>query len=139
MGYKNNCKNHVLVLNNESYYCFATSVALRKAGYKTTETLNSEEALGWVLNAADSGNKDSVDLVVFYLKKPYSLEDLDNLLDILRKKNARVPVLAISDFFEGKLSQELLKDNAVNFLITPFSPDELVSRVNHILENRRTV
>ncbi len=114
-------KKHVLIVDDEQHFRFGVSVALRKAGYITTEAGNGREALR-ILRSGGKG----FDLVMVNLHMP--IMNGMELIEEMSRSKIKIPVLAVSGLMEVPL-----KDKKVNLLYKPFGPEELVKNVEAVI------
>ncbi len=115
-------KKHVLIVDDEYHFRFGVSVALRMAGYRTTEACNGREALGIL-----RGGRGRIDLIVVNLQMP--VMDGVELIEELYREEVRIPIIAVSGAPDIQFCR-----NDVDLLIKPFGPEELVRKVREILK-----
>lgn len=118
---------HILIVDDDSHIREVISFALEKAGMKTRAARNGAEALQFF-------NATGADLIVLDINMP----ELDGL-DVCRelRKTSDVPILFLSsrdDEIDRILGLEIGGDD---YVTKPFSPRELVARVNVILKRAR--
>lgn len=118
---------HILIVDDDSHIREVISFALEKAGMKTRAARNGSEALQFF-------NATGADLIVLDINMP----ELDGL-DVCRelRKTSDVPILFLSsrdDEIDRILGLEIGGDD---YVTKPFSPRELVARVNVILKRAR--
>lgn len=123
----NRMAGHILIVDDDSHIREVISFALEKAGMKTDAARNGAEAL-------EAFNKTGADLIVLDINMP----ELDGL-DVCRelRKTSDVPILFLSsrdDEIDRILGLEIGGDD---YVTKPFSPRELVARVNVILKRAR--
>jgi len=119
---------HILIVDDDSHIREVISFALEKAGMKTRAARNGAEAL-------QSFNTAGADLIVLDINMP----EMDGL-DVCRelRKTSDVPILFLSsrdDEIDRILGLEIGGDD---YVTKPFSPRELVARVNVILRRARS-
>src|SRR3569832_160301 len=117
----------VLIADDEPNIREVISFALERAGYATTTARNGTEALQQV-------RRGPVDLVVLDIGMP----EMDGL-EVCRqiRKTSEVPILFLSardEEIDRVLGLEIGGDD---YVTKPFSPRELVARVNVILRRSR--
>src|SRR5262249_56238342 len=113
----------ILIVDDDLHIREVIRVALKKAGLTVSEARDGKEALGRFAN-------DRPDLVVLDIGMP----ELDGL-DVCRqiRKSSDVPILFLTardDEIDRVLGLEIGGDD---YVTKPFSPRELVARVNVIL------
>lgn len=118
---------HILIVDDDSHIREVISFALEKAGMKTHVARNGVEALQ-IYTATGA------DLIVLDINMP----EMDGL-DVCRelRKTSDVPILFLSsrdDEIDRILGLEIGGDD---YVTKPFSPRELVARVNVILKRAR--
>jgi two-component system, cell cycle sensor histidine kinase and response regulator CckA len=118
----------ILVVDDEPMIRALARRALELYGYEIFEAEDGEAALE--LMRSDAGER--VNLAVLDVVMPGM--DGRELGDLLRRQQPRIGVLYISGHTGDELARRLLLDASVPFLQKPFPPDELVERVQEILE-----
>ena len=119
---------HILIVDDDSHIREVISFALEKAGMKTSAARDGAEALQFF-------DKTGADLIVLDINMP----EMDGL-DVCRelRKTSDVPILFLSsrdDEIDRILGLEIGGDD---YVTKPFSPRELVARVNVILKRARS-
>ena len=117
----------ILVVDDDPHIRDVISFALDKAGFRTATARDGEEAL----KAYDQGGAD---LVILDINMP----ERDGL-DVCRelRKTSEVPVLFLSSRDDEVDRIVGLEIGADDYVTKPFSPRELVARVNAILKRLR--
>ena len=102
--------------------------ALSRAGYTPVVTADPDEALRIV-------ESDRPDLVVLDLMLPGrdGIELMKSILDI-----AEIPVIFLSAYGRDEIIARAFDDGAVDYVVKPFSPTELVARVRGAIRRRLT-
>ncbi len=116
--------NKILVVDDDPHIREVISFALEKANMKVTLANDGKQAL-------DNFNKSPVDLIVLDINMP-EMDGLECCREI--RKNSEVPILFLSsrdDEIDRILGLEIGGDD---YVTKPFSPRELVARVNVILK-----
>ena len=119
---------HILIVDDDSHIREVISFALEKAGKKTRAAHNGAEALKVF-------NEIGADLIVLDINMP-ELDGLDVCREV--RKISDVPILFLSsrdDEIDRILGLEIGGDD---YVTKPFSPRELVARVNVILKRARS-
>ncbi|HWF10895.1 MAG TPA: sigma-54 dependent transcriptional regulator [Bryobacteraceae bacterium] len=118
-------KRHVLVVEDEDKLRRILELQLLDAGFAVEKASSAEEALPLI---------DRADLVLtdFKLPKMTGLE----MLQIIRRMNSHVPVIIMTAFGTVESAVEAMKSGASDFLLKPFSLDQLVAVVSKALEIR---
>lgn len=120
----------ILVVDDEPMIRSLTRRALERYGYEVLEAEDGESALELV--RSETGTR--LDLAVLDVVMPRM--DGRELSERLRRERPGLGVLYISGHTGDELARRLLLDAAVPFLQKPFPPDELVERVQELLELR---
>lgn len=125
----NAMSNTILVVDDDPNIRDVVCFALDKAGMKTETATNGAEAMALATTSAP-------DLVVLDINMP----EMDGL-DVCRtlRRDSNVPILFLSsrdDEIDRILGLELGADD---YVTKPFSPRELIARINAILKRARTV
>lgn len=115
----------VLLVEDDASVCAVSMRALSAAGYNVTPAESPERALELVKA------NPRFDIVVSDVVMP-SMSGLD-LADILRERMRGVPVLFVSGYAEQALKERGMQLSDVELLSKPFSPTELVQRVDAML------
>ena len=116
--------NKILVVDDDPHIREVISFALEKANMKVTLANDGKQAL-------DSFNKSPVDLIVLDINMP-EMDGLECCREI--RKTSEVPILFLSsrdDEIDRILGLEIGGDD---YVTKPFSPRELVARINAILK-----
>jgi CheY-like chemotaxis protein len=120
----------ILVVDDEPMIRSLTRRALERFGYEVLEADDGDAALELVRSEAGS----KLDLAVLDVVMPRM--DGRELSEQLRRVQPGLRVLYISGHTGDELARRLLLDASVPFLQKPFPPDELVERVQELLELR---
>jgi CheY-like chemotaxis protein len=118
----------ILVVDDEPMIRALARRALELYGYEVLEAEDGEAALE--VMRSEAGQR--VDLAVLDVVMPRM--DGRELSDLLRRQRPGNGVLYISGHTGDELARRLLLDASVPFLQKPFPPDELVERVQELLE-----
>jgi two-component system, OmpR family, response regulator len=116
---------HILVADDDAHIREVISFALEKAGMKVTLAGDGRDAL--------SRYNETIDLVVLDINMP-ELDGLEVCKEL--RKTSDVPILFLSsrdDEIDRILGLEIGGDD---YVTKPFSPRELVARINVILKRR---
>ena len=118
-------KKRILVVEDEEKLRRVIELQLISAGFDVDKAANAEDGLKIV---------DRADLVLTDLKLPHM--DGLQLLGLIRRQNAQVPVVVMTAFGSIETAVESMKAGATDFLLKPFSLDHLMQVVNKGLEVR---
>jgi CheY-like chemotaxis protein len=120
----------ILVVDDEPMIRALARRALELYGYEVLEAEDGEAALEVIRSEAGA----RVALAVLDVVMPRT--DGRKLTELLRRERPALGVLYISGHTGDELARRLLLDASVPFLQKPFPPDELVERVQELLEPR---
>ena len=119
----------ILAVDDEPELTELMQYNLVRAGYEVTTAANGREAL-------DCIKRCRPDLILLDLMLP----DLDGfgVCEILRRDplSATIPIIIVSAWASTDSRNLGLELGALDYLTKPFSPKELVSRVNQLLHAR---
>lgn len=119
----------ILVVDDEPEIAELERYHLARAGHRVVTAANCWEALAEI-------RRERPDLVLLDLMLP----DLDGfgVCEILRRDpaTATLPVVIVSAWSSGDSRNLGLELGALDYVTKPFSPPELVTRVNRILAHR---
>jgi len=118
-------KNRILVVEDEDKLRRVLELQLVSAGFDVDKAATAEEGLKVA---------DRADLVLTDLKLP-NMDGLE-LLGLIRRQNAHVPVIMMTAFGTVETAVEAMKAGATDFLMKPFSLDHLMQVVHKALEVR---
>lgn len=116
-------KPRILVVEDEDKLRRVIALHLGGEGWDVEEASSGEQALAKAAHAA---------FVLTDLKLP-GLSGID-LLRALREKNARAPVVLMTAFGTIENAVEAMKEGAADFLLKPFSLEQLSAVLNKALE-----
>lgn len=113
----------MLVCDDEPHVLRAVKVVLRQAGFETIESGTVKEALDQA--AVQHPDAAIVDLL---------LPDGDGI-DIVREIRtwSQLPIIVLSAVGEDEQKVRALEEGADDYVVKPFSPRELVARLNAVL------
>jgi len=119
----------ILAVDDEPEMTELMEFHLVRAGYKVTTAAN-----GW--EAIDAVRRDRPDIILLDLMLP----DLDGfgVCEILRRDalTATIPIIIISAWASPDSRNLGLELGALDYITKPFSPHELVERVNQLAQAR---
>jgi DNA-binding NtrC family response regulator len=118
-------KKRILVVEDEDKLRRVIELQLTSAGFEVDQAASAEEGLKVV---------DRADLVLTDLKLP-NMDGLE-LLALIRRQNAQVPVIIMTAYGSVETAVESMKAGATDFLLKPFSLDHLMQVVEKALEVR---
>lgn len=118
----------VLIVDDEENICDAVTRALEQSGIHIEKAGAAEEALLFL-------NKKDYDLVLCDIHLP-GMDGLA-LLDRLHADHPSTRVIMITGYATVETAVRALKQGAYDYLMKPFSPEEIRQAVKRALENRR--
>jgi DNA-binding NtrC family response regulator len=118
-------KKRILVVEDEEKLRRVIELQLLSAGFDVDKAGSAEDGLKIC---------DRADLVLTDLKLP-NMDGLQ-LLGLIRRQNAHVPVILMTAFGSVETAVQAMKDGATDFLLKPFSLDHLMQVVHKALEVR---
>ena len=118
-------KKRILVVEDEDKLRRVLELQLASAGFDVDKAATAEDGLKVV---------DRADLVLTDLKLP-NMDGLQ-LLALIRRQNAHVPVIVMTAFGSVENAVESMKAGATDFLLKPFSLDHLMQVIAKALEVR---
>jgi DNA-binding response OmpR family regulator len=120
-------EGHILVVEDEPSLREVVSLYLKRAGYRVATASDGRLALDWL-------ERESPDLVVLDLMLPH----VDGF-EIARRLRARgdTPIIMLTARREESERIAGLELGADDYVVKPFSPQELVSRVRAVLRRSR--
>jgi len=116
-------KRQVLVVEDEDHLRRILELQLLDAGFNVEKASSAEEALPLI---------DRADLILTDFKLP-GMTGLE-MLQIIRRMDTRVPVIIMTAFGTIENAVEAMKAGASDFLLKPFSLDQLTAVVSKALE-----
>jgi DNA-binding NtrC family response regulator len=116
-------KRQVLVVEDEDHLRRILELQLLDSGFAVEKASTAEEALPLI---------DRADLILTDFKLP-GMTGLE-MLQIIRRMNSQVPVIMMTAFGTVENAVEAMKAGASDFLLKPFSLDQLIAVVSKALE-----
>jgi two-component system cell cycle sensor histidine kinase/response regulator CckA len=120
----------ILLVEDDDLVRTASLRALRKRGHRVLEAVDGEAAL-----SALARERGRVDLVITDLVMP-RLGGRE-LGERLRTMGNEAAILYMSGYTGDAVTQRAMVDEGAEFLEKPFTPDQLLARVDEILRNHR--
>ncbi|MEJ2340499.1 MAG: sigma-54 dependent transcriptional regulator [Gemmatimonadales bacterium] len=119
--------SRILIVDDDRAFRLSTAELLRQDGYMVATAADAGEA-GEALASGD------FDLILLDLRMPGT--DGLNLVEVLRRRGERAPILMISGFGTIDSAVDALQLGADDFLTKPVDPDLLSQKVAELLERR---
>jgi len=125
-------RSRVLLVDDESHFCFAASLALKKSGLDVTSVSNGKEALEMLVASRDEEN--GFDMVITDIMMP--VMDGIELIDSMKKQELNIPTLVITGFLDIEYREALQIRGVNNTLEKPFLPRQLIETVKGIIRSK---
>ncbi len=119
--------HRILLVDDDRTFRLSTAALLREDGYHVTGAADASEAAAALQEAR-------FDLVLLDLRMP-GLDGL-HLIEVLRTRGERVPILMISGYGTVSSAVDALHLGADDFLTKPVEPELLSARVANLLARR---
>jgi DNA-binding NtrC family response regulator len=122
-------KNRILIVDDDHAMRLALAESLESCGYDISAAENGSEALNLF-------NKRKFDLVVTDMKMP-EMSGIE-VLQGVKKMSPDVPVILITAYGTVNTAVEAMKEGAAEFIMKPFSLDDLEALVKNVLNTSKT-
>ena len=122
-------KKTILLADDDSSFRFAMATELRSLGYLVVCAEDGQRAMGMMRGSCAPGV--DFDLVITDLVMPR--KDGIRFCGELREACEEIPVLIITGFMSSDIRQALDGMGCSEYLEKPFSPEELVKKVQKLL------
>jgi DNA-binding response OmpR family regulator len=117
----------ILIADDDEFMRFAIGHRLKEEGFQTVTAIDGGEAMEYL-------KKEKPDLVILDLMMPYvSGPEFLHQMQSRYEPERRAPVIIISAIDQQELKDGGYKLEGYHFIRKPFTLDELVHAVNHIL------
>ncbi len=124
--------SRVLLVDDESHFCFAASLALKQSGLDVSSASNGKEALEMLIASRDEEN--DFDMVITDIVMP--VMDGIELIDSMKKQEFHIPTLVITGFLDIEYREALQIRGVNNTLEKPFLPRQLIETVEGIIKHK---
>ena len=119
----------ILVVDDEpNMLRLLKTILMDKTGYMVVTTNNP-------LEVSKLLQEDSFDLVITDLKMP--LVDGLDLIDIVRKMDANLPIIIITAYGTTETAEEAVQKGAYDFITKPFRKETILITIKRALEWKR--
>lgn len=118
----------ILVVDDESTICDSVKKILSRKGYTVENTLNANDAITKLKN-------QKYDILITDLMMP-QMSGME-LLDLVKKYYPEIDVLVITGYASIESAVQATKLGALDYIQKPFTPNELVERVQRAIELRK--
>ena len=120
---------HILIVDDDVNMLRSMEFILEAAGFEVSTGKDGKEGLEKILAARPSGQR--IDLLISDIQMP-GLSGLQ-LIDELRRRSIRMPVLVVTAYGDSELRREVMKRGGA-LLSKPFNDENFVQIVFWILE-----
>ncbi len=119
----------ILIIDDEKDLCLVLSRFLSKHGYQVTDANKGKKALEII-------NESVPDLILC----DFMLEDMDgvSVLKAIKEINPATPVIIITGFSNIKTAVEVMRLGAVDYIIKPLIPEEILLTIRKALDRSLT-
>ena len=124
-----NRKKTILLVDDDAYFRFAMATELRVAGFIVQSAHDGDRALQMLEDMA--GLDSDIDIVITDLVMPR--KDGFRFSTELRESYRDIPILVITGHLTEEAERELRILGRIQFLEKPFTPGELLSRVEGMI------
>jgi DNA-binding response OmpR family regulator len=119
---------HILLVDDEHDFRFSAELALKKQGYKISETGDGGDAFARILEAEK--NPPSFDLILLDMDLP-TMSGIE-IIGRLKAMNITIPVIIISGHLTSDVFRELLGLGCLDIFFKPLSERSLITRVKEV-------
>jgi DNA-binding response OmpR family regulator len=123
---------HLLIVEDEEKLARALKKGLEIKGYAVDWLSNSEKAYNRILLY-----RDEYDLILLDLMLPGM--DGATITEKVRKENVTTPIIILTARNETEHKVDLLNKGADDYVVKPFSFEELIARIHSVLRRPSTV
>lgn len=121
----------VLLVDDESHFCFAAGLALRQSGMDVYSAGNGREALEMLIASREKQNP--FDMIITDIVMP--VMDGIELIDNMKRQDLNIPTLVITGFLDIEYREALQVRGINHTLEKPFLPRQLIEAVEGIIRN----
>ncbi len=113
----------ILIAEDDELILKTIEHKLQKEGYEVILTRNGKEAIDTIMNS-------DVDLVITDIMMPFASGV--EILSAIKSAGKKVPVIMLSSMGQEDVILNAFDLGAADFIVKPFSPNELMLRVKRI-------
>lgn len=110
----------ILIAEDDELILKTIEHKLLKEGYEVTITRNGKEAIDMI-------KEKEVDLIITDIMMPFASGI--EMLSTLRSLEKKIPVIMLSGMGQEEVVLEAFQMGASDFMVKPFSPNELILRI----------
>ncbi len=122
--------NQILIADDEKHTRLALHLVLRQAGFEVVLAKNGRDAYEKIQQTVAQGS--TISLIITDFKMP-ELDGL-GLIDRLKADNITIPTIVITGYGDNNLALELQDRGCAAYLDKPFIPEEVLNRVETVLQ-----
>lgn len=115
----------ILIAEDDELILKTIEHKLLKEGYDVVLTRNGKEAI-------DKINELSIDLVITDLMMPFASGS--EILAAIKMSGKNIPTIVLSSMGQEEVVIEAFDLGALDFMVKPFSPNELMLRIKRLLK-----
>lgn len=123
---------HILVVDDEMSFRFASRLAFRQVGFDVSEAVDGYEALKLIVSSLDSGNPYDMLLLDIQMPNMTGIE----LYNALKELGISIPVIFISGYADGAMIEDIEKRINGKLLQKPFESQQLVRLAESLLNEK---
>lgn len=114
----------ILIAEDDELILRTIEHKLKKEGFDIILTRNGKEAI-------ESIEKESVDLVITDIMMPFASGI--EILSAIKSLNKKIPTIVLSSMGQEEIVIDAFDLGASDFMVKPFSPNELLLRIKRLL------
>lgn len=121
-------KKKILIVDDEKELCLVLRRFLERKGFEVVEAYKGRRAL-------EIARTDTPDVILC----DFMLDDMDGItfLKSLKEFNSSIPVIIITGFNNIKAAVEVIRLGAIDYIIKPLIPDEIIMVIRKVLEEEQ--
>jgi DNA-binding response OmpR family regulator len=118
-------RRHILLVDDEPYFCFSIQLALKKQGYLVSRVVDGREAMDLITGSPRQHPLPDLILLDLDLATLSGAE----IVRLASRQPAAIPVMAFSGFFDAPLYRELMMLGCLEILFKPVSERLLLEKI----------
>lgn len=123
---------HILVAEDEVHILGTLDFILKKEGFIVSTAANGRDALGIILEEKENANPVEILITDIAMPEMNGIE----LMAELKSAGVDLPVIVISGYQDRKTKDESLQLGCEDYILKPFTGNELLTFVKAALEKR---
>lgn len=116
----------ILIAEDDELILKTVEHKLLKEGYEVLISRNGKEAINLI-------EETEVDLIITDIMMPFASGI--EMLSALKNLKKQIPVIMLSSMGQEDVILEAFQMGAADFMVKPFSPNELILRIKRLLNN----